>query len=251
MGVVRGWPAPHSLNSGGSRVQHQRLDFNFKIKSTSDESGTFVGMAAIYGNVDLGSDVIEKGAFTRTLSAGKDFPILWQHQTDNPIGLAKITDTPQGLQINGTLLLADPVAQRAYALIKAGVIKGLSIGYETIQSMYDSETEVRHLTEIKLWEVSCVTFPMNESAQISSVKAMSDDDRARHLKALDMHRKTIDRAQRGMRESLKALFGDDLFDDDPADDPALVEDDEGEEEMSKAFLVELQKFATQARELAK
>jgi hypothetical protein len=235
-------------------VQHQRLDFSFKIKSTSDESGTFVGMAATYGNVDLGSDVIEKGAFTRTLSAGKDFPILWQHQTDNPIGLAKITDTAQGLQVNGTLLLADPVAQRAYALIKGGVIRGLSIGYETIQSMYDSETEVRHLTEIKLYEVSCVTFPMNELAGISSVKALSDADRSKHLKAIDEHRKAIDRHQRGMRMNLKALFGDDLFEDDPADDPALLESeegDEGEEEMSKAFMVELQKFATQARELAK
>ncbi len=134
------------------------------------------------------------------------------------------------------------------------MIKDLSIGYETVQSMYDSETEVRHLTEIKLYEVSCVTFPMNELAGISSVKALSDADRSKHLKAIDEHRKAIDRHQRGMRMKLKALFGDDLFEDDPADDPALLEseeDDVGEEEMSKAFLVELQKFGTQVRELAK
>ena len=120
-------------------MQHQRLDFKFKIKSASDEAaGTFVGLASTYGNEDLGRDIVDRGAFTRTLSTRKDFPILWQHQTDNPIGLAKLTDTPQGLQVNGTLLMADPVAQRAYALIKGGVISGLSIGYETMKSSVPS-----------------------------------------------------------------------------------------------------------------
>lgn len=229
-------------------MQHQRRDFNFKIKSTADESGTFVGMAATYGNVDLGDDVIDRGAFTRTISGGKDFPILWQHQTDNPIGQAKVTDTPQGLQINGTLLLADPVAQKAYTLIKAGVIKGLSIGYQTLKWTYDEEAEVRHLTELKLYEVSCVTFPMNELAQISSVKALTDGDRARHIKAADECRKCIDRKQREMRMHLKAVlddFGDDESDGE-SDDPALLEDP-ADEEMSKEFAIELQKMLEQVQ----
>jgi uncharacterized protein len=223
-------------------VQHQRLDFHFRIKSTADDAdtGTFAGMAAIYGNEDLGNDIIDRGAFTRTLSSRKEFPILWQHQTDNPIGLAKLTDTQQGLQINGSLLLADPTAQKAYTLIKGGAIKGLSIGYETLKWTYDEEAEVRHLTEVKLWEVSIVTFPMNESALISSVKAMSDDDRAKHFKAIDMHRKAIDKHQRAIRESLKSLF--DGLDDDEADDQVLTEDEDLDEESSKEFLIEMRKM---------
>lgn len=228
-------------------MQHERLDFNFKIKGEVSESGTFTGMAATYGNEDLGHDIIDRGAFTRTLDAKKDFPILWQHQVDNPIGTAKIVDTAQGLQINGTLMLADnPAAQKAYALIKASVIKGLSIGYDTMKWTYDEEAEVRHLTEVRLWEVSIVTFPMNESAQISSVKAMSDDDRARHFKAIDKHRKAIDKHQRAIRESLKSLF-DGLDDED--DDLPLPEDEAGDldEETAKEFAVELQKMLEQVQ----
>ena len=86
--------------------------------------------------------------------------MLWQHDASSPIGHCKITETPQGLQVNGTLMLSDPTAQKAHTFMKAGVVKGLSIGYDTIQSTYDGD--IRHLTELRLWEISCVTFPMNE-----------------------------------------------------------------------------------------
>jgi HK97 family phage prohead protease len=223
----------------------ERRDFNLKIKSL-DDAGTFVGMGAVYNNVDLGGDLIEPGAFTRTLSAGKKFPVLWQHKTDEPIGFCQITDTREGLQVNGTLELSDPTARKAFTFMKAGVIKGLSIGYDTIQATYDGD--VRHLTELKLWEISCVTFPMNESAVVTGVKSLTDADRAKHMKAIDSHRKTIDRSQRAIREHLKAMFDglDDEDDTNLPDDPALFE---GDEEMNKAFLVELQKLAEQASAL--
>jgi hypothetical protein len=106
--------------------------------------------------------------------------------------------------------------------------------------------DVRHLTELKLWEISAVTFPMNESAVVTGVKGLSDDERARHLKAINEHRKAIDRHQQGIRTHLKEML-DGLDDTSPADDPALFE---GDEEMNKAFLVELQKLAEQAAFLA-
>jgi HK97 family phage prohead protease len=226
-----------------------KKDFSFKLKSLTD-AGTFTGMGAVYNNVDLGGDRILPGAFTRTLSAGKKFPVLWQHDPSNPIGTCEITDTRDGLQVMGTLELSDPTAKKAYTFMKSGVIKGLSIGYDTIQANYDGD--VRNLTELKLWEISCVTFPMNESAQVTGVKGLSDDERAKHLKAIDTHRKAIDRHQRGIREHLKSMFdGLDDEDGDAFDDPALLESNEGdgEDEMDKAFAVELRKLAAQASSL--
>jgi HK97 family phage prohead protease len=228
----------------------ERRDFNLKIKSI-DDAGTFVGMGAVYNNVDLGGDLIEPGAFTRTLSAGKKFPVLWQHKTDEPIGFCQITDTRDGLQVNGTLELSDPTARKAFTFMKAGVIKGLSIGYDTIQASYDGD--VRHLTELKLWEISCVTFPMNESAVVTGVKSITDADRAKHLKAINEHRKAIDRHQQGIRTHLKEMLdgldgeNDEDRDTNLPDDPALFE---GDEEMNKAFVVELQKLAEEAASLA-
>jgi hypothetical protein len=224
----------------------ERRDFNFKIKSVNAD-GTFVGMGAVYNNIDLGNDVIRPGAFTRTLNSRKSLPILWQHQPDNPIGSCTVTDTPAGLQVNGTLELSDPTAKKAYTFMKAGITRGLSIGYETVQSTMDGD--VRNLTELKLYEISCVTFPMNESATISSVKSLSDEERTKHFKNIDFHRKSIDRSQRAIRESLKALFdGGDDGDVDEFDNPSLFENDEEDE--SKAFLLELRKLAEKTEELA-
>jgi HK97 family phage prohead protease len=227
----------------------ERHSFSLKIKSV-DDAGKFTGVGAVYNNVDLGGDKILPGAFTRTLAAAKQFPLLWQHNPESPIGAVKVTDTSLGLMVEGQLLLSDPTAAKAYQFLKAGIIKGLSIGYETIKAAFVDD--VRELQELKLWELSVVTFPMNEGAMVTGIKAMSDDERSKHLKAIDMHRKTIDRAQRGMRESLKALFGDDLFNDDPADDPALFEsnDDDDDPEGISMLVSELKALAEQAQQLA-
>ena len=227
----------------------ETCDFNLKIKSL-DDAGQFVGMAAVFSNVDLGNQVIDPGAFTRTLSAGKKFPVLWQHLSESPIGSCTATETRDGLQIVGKLELKDPTAQKAYTFMKAGITKGLSIGYDTIQSTYDGD--VLHLTELRLWEASIVTFPMNESAQVTGVKAMSDSEKAGHIKAINEDRKEIDRRQRSIRGHLKSLGLDDVDDDGDDDDPAVDPDlfDDDDDDMSKALLIEMQKVAVQAEELA-
>ncbi len=144
--------------------------FKLEIKELGQQ-GTFRGMASIYGNKDLGGDVVEKGAFSKTLQMKSgEVPILWQHDPSEPIGLGKLTDMNDGLQIDGELALESPVAQKAYGLMKKGVLKGLSIGYDTVIS--DVKDKIRYLKELKLWEVSLVTFPMNEMASILSVKAV-------------------------------------------------------------------------------
>jgi HK97 family phage prohead protease len=222
----------------------ERKRFALKIKAVDDTTGTFTGLGAAYNNVDLGGDKIMPGAFTRTLAAGKPFPLLWQHDPSNPIGTARVTDTPQGLQVEGTLLLQDPTAQKAYTFMKAGVIKGMSIGYETLQSSMDGD--VRQLKELRLWEISVVTFPMNESATISSVKSLSlsDDEVQHHLRAIRRH-------QKALHGHVKALLGaDDLDDEGDTTADVLEGDSEVEDVESKALLMELQKLVAQAEGLA-
>ena len=155
-------------------------DFKFELKSLTD-AGTFEGLAAVYGNVDLGGDVIEAGAFQKTMAdKGGEVPILWQHDQREPVGLGKLSDSREGLFVKGKLVLAEnPVAQKAYSLLKRGVLRGLSIGYDSVKDrMVDG---VRHLSEIKLWEISLVTFPMNEQATVTGVKSGVEDHLAEQL----------------------------------------------------------------------
>lgn len=147
------------------------------IKSIAPD-GTFEGALAVYNNVDLGGDVIEPGAFTKTIQDnGNEVVLLWQHKTDTPIGKLTLTDTPQSLNVKGQLLMEVPAARNAYLLIKARVVKGLSIGFDAVkETIVDN---VRRLKEVRLWEGSIVTFPMNEQAMITSVKSWRERQQER------------------------------------------------------------------------
>lgn len=173
-------------------------DIKFQIKAVSD-SGSFEGLAAVYGNVDLGGDIIAPGAFAKTIREKKgEVPILWQHDQREPIGLGTLTDSKEGLQIEGQLVLESPVAQKAYALMKARVLKGLSIGYDTVVSEYDNANDIRTLKELKLWEVSVVTFAMNPLAEVTSVKQMQAELEAA-IETVAQHAQSIAEAHKSGR----------------------------------------------------
>jgi uncharacterized protein len=145
--------------------QRMRLE----IKEISTE-GYFEGLLSPYGNVDEGGDVVVPGAFAKTLQEqGNTRPMLWQHQTDVPIGELTLEERPEGLWCKGQLLMALPKAQEAYLLIKAKIVRGLSIGFTTVKDAV--EKGVRKLLEVKLYEGSVVTFPMNLQALITTVKS--------------------------------------------------------------------------------
>jgi HK97 family phage prohead protease len=176
--------------------------FAWKVKSL-DEEGCFTGLASTYGEpADLGGDVVTKGAFSKSIQdQGRGLPILWQHRADSPVGLGTISDHAAGLGLVGRLVMADPVARRAYAHLKAGSVRGLSIGYEPIKSSPRPDGG-RNLHEVKLHEISIVTLPMNERAQVASVKALLqslsslsaddlDDDEVSDLRGIAQHVKRL------------------------------------------------------------
>lgn len=142
--------------------------FHFEIKNFSEETGTFTGLASVFGNEDLVGDVVERGAFKRTIEQNPEVPILWQHDAWEPIGKGRISETYDGLLIEGKLALGVQRGREAHELLKEEALRGLSIGYDTLD--YYQQDEVRHLTEIRLWEVSLVTFAANPKAQVLSVK---------------------------------------------------------------------------------
>jgi HK97 family phage prohead protease len=145
--------------------------FAFEVKELSD-SGRFEGWASVYGNKDEQGDIVMPGAFAKSLQRQPSVPILYQHNTREPIGLGNLTDAPEGLKIDGNLVLDVPEAKKAYSLMRAGVLKGLSIGYRIPEggSRYDAMEKAERLTEIDLHEVSVVTFAANRLASITGVK---------------------------------------------------------------------------------
>lgn len=147
----------------------EKKTFKFEIKELQ-EDGTFEGYAAIFNNIDSYGDIIEKGAFKKTLSEHAEFPILWSHDPRDPIGVVSAEEDTHGLKVKGKLALGVQRAREIYELMKMKAVKGLSIGYDTIQKLIDEVG--RHLKEVKLWEVSPCTFQANELAEVTAVKEM-------------------------------------------------------------------------------
>lgn len=147
-------------------------NFDFEIKAMQD--GEFEGYGSVFGNVDSYRDVVVKGAFNRTINNNMGrIKILWQHDTKEPIGKPiEMYEDGKGLYIKGKLSLGSDVGKKAYELMKDGVINELSIGYDTIKEDFDKVKNVRYLKEIRLWEVSAVTFGANDLAKVNNVKTI-------------------------------------------------------------------------------
>jgi HK97 family phage prohead protease len=130
----------------------------------------------VYGVEDLGGDVINKGAFKKTIQERPEVPILWQHDQREVIGKGAVSEYQGKLILKARLDMEDPTAQKAYRKMKEKFISGLSIGFSAIKSGWkDIEGRmVREIDEAKLWEVSVVTFPMLPLAQVTAVKAAED-----------------------------------------------------------------------------
>jgi HK97 family phage prohead protease len=152
-------------------IKHKN-NLRMEIKEISAD-GSFTGMLSVYNVVDLGKDLVEPGAFTKTIKDhGNEVPMLWQHKPDVPIGTLTLEDGPEALHVKGQLLMDLPEAKKAYLLIKARIVRGLSIGFDTVKEVLDGG--IRRLKELRLYEGSIVTFPMNEAALITSVKHLAE-----------------------------------------------------------------------------
>ena len=153
---------------------------NFEIKEhKEDGSGNLIIKAygAVFGNIDSYGDVIEKGAFAKTLIDRKGrIAFCYQHDIHNPIGkILDISEDDHGLPMEVMISKSEP---EIITKIKEGILNELSIGYRTL----NSKSEVRDgqnielLTEIKLFEVSLVTVAANPLAVITEMKAEEKKD---------------------------------------------------------------------------
>lgn len=151
------------------------LSLPLEIKA-DDESGTFEGYGAVFGNKDRDGDIVARGAFSDSLKAGMP-ALLWQHDQKAPIGrFDEVREDDKGLYVKGKLAMHGRGLE-AYELLKMGALNGLSIGFVTKEASRDPATSTRTISKADLMEISLVTFPANELARVNSVKAAKDIDR--------------------------------------------------------------------------
>jgi HK97 family phage prohead protease len=116
--------------------------------------------------VDSQGDRIESGAFAE--DNGKEVPLLWSHKRDEPVGIGRLENTPDGVLLKGKLDLDTQAGREAYSRLRKGVVKGLSIGLQLLQHVYDGAVRVIRKGTIR--EVSLVLFPANPEARVLAAK---------------------------------------------------------------------------------
>ena len=138
-----------------------------------DEGGTIEGYASLFGKADLARDVMMPGAFTHSLAdrGARGIKMLFQHDPKEIVGVwLDIAEDARGLRVKGRILAEVARGAELMALLRAGAIDGLSIGFRTIEGRTDARTGLRHLHKVELWEISLVTFPMLPAARVAGVK---------------------------------------------------------------------------------
>jgi HK97 family phage prohead protease len=135
------------------------------------ESAIIQGYASVFHTPDQQGDILMPGAFKKDLYTLLNIPVLWQHYPNTPIG--KVTSAKEdqyGLWVTLNICTETQIGKEAIKLIESGILRGLSIGFKAICTQRGTGNIRRKLYEVKLKEISLVTFPSHEKAIIIDCK---------------------------------------------------------------------------------
>jgi len=154
-------------------LEYKAFDFKMETFRVDEKYAYFEGYLSTFGNVDLGDDVVVKGAFTESLLK-KTPSLLWSHNGSEPLGIFEsLVEDQKGLYVKAKMPLADSfVKERIVPQMEIGSIKSMSIGYwiPEYQKNVEFRDDVRYLKKVSLMEGSLVVIPMNDQATIKSLE---------------------------------------------------------------------------------
>jgi HK97 family phage prohead protease len=146
------------------------------LKRVSEDERLIEGLATSVQPDRLGDIVEPKGAQFKL-----PLPLLIHHDSRQPIGHvidAKVGD--DGIAVTARIMRWDEPGtlkdrlDEAWASIKSGLVRGLSIGFRAIERSYIEETYSIRFTAWEWLELSAVTVPANAEASITTVRSLCD-----------------------------------------------------------------------------
>ncbi len=150
-----------------------RVPFELRMEG---ENQTIVGYASTFDQpypVDMVTEIIDRSAFTRTLSEKPDVYALIGHDPSRILGRTKNGTLSLSIDERGLKCVITPVmtrdAEDTLKLIASGCIDAMSFGFKVVKQAfgYAEGKTTRRITDLELHEVSCVAFPANENATLS------------------------------------------------------------------------------------
>lgn len=160
----------------------------------AEGQGKFKAIATRAGSLivgERGPTRFADGAFRETLRKSTRHPLLLQHADDRVIGVAEFSESAEGLMVEGQLVLDVKDAAETYALMKAGALTDVSIGFEVVRAHRETQDDdvVRIVDEARLAECSVVTWGADKGAKILTVHSQSEGAFDGLIEGLDVARR--------------------------------------------------------------
>lgn len=233
----------------------QYIPFQFKPEDFKEDRvsgntyGYFEGYGSCFNNVDHGGDMVVRGAFKSSIESGRKVKLFWQHNSHEPIGsFVELREDDIGLFCKGRINLGTEKGRDAYALLRAGDIDGLSIGYSVVDAEIDPEAKIRVLKQVNLFEISLVSFPMNPKAVTTDVKQLKNEiDNAESLADIEKVLKKGGFTQKQIRAIVSKVKKFSTQCDVAAEKTPEPQCDVGGDETQKAVLQELKNLTNLIR----
>lgn len=193
----------------------------FVVSDIKADGNQIIGYGSVFGNRDLGGDIIAKGAFSESLASGRRVRMLRDHDPSKVIGKwTSIEEDDVGLRVKG-VLSGTPLGNETASLIADGAIDSMSIGFRAVEA--DRHEGDRVLKKVELWEISIVTFPMNQLAMIDVAKAASDGNYAPFKRAVERAARDAGATARQAKAAAAAAANEILLERDAKSDGVIEE----------------------------
>jgi len=160
------------------------------------KQGIVSGYFAVFGNKDLDGDIIEPGAFTKTIQergpAGKQLiKYLLDHDKTKVVAkMMNLYEDQKGLRYDAKIG-SHNMGQDFQKMVESELINQHSFGFRTIKEMYDQQSKANLIKEVMMYEGSAVQF-LGANPETTFIDLKSEADAFEYLTRLEKFVKTSD-----------------------------------------------------------
>lgn len=178
---------------------------NEGFQDTDLKKGIVTGYFAMFGNKDLDGDIIERGAFTKTIQergpqGKKLIKYLLDHKSDQAVArIDMLEEDMKGLRYEATIG-THSLGVDFMKMIESGLINQHSFGFSVIKEDYDQQSKANRIKEIKMYEGSAIQF-LGANPETTFIDLKSESDAFEYLSLLEKFVRTSDATD----ETLKKL----------------------------------------------
>jgi HK97 family phage prohead protease len=170
------------ITSGEQRKQIAYTNLELRALDDSEDGWTVSGYAAVFDSPSEPlpwTEYVKRGAFRKTIKDGADVRLLIDH-TGVPLartksGTLKLREDEKGLYMEARLDPNNPDAVKMRSALMRGDVSQMSFAFETIKDAWNKDRTVRELREVKLHDVSIVTYPAYEETSAEIRNSNSTD----------------------------------------------------------------------------